>query len=320
MWVSLGSQHLLEREMSSIPTLESLGFRPRRSIYRALWAPIYLEPMVGSGERLCIGVVAADEGAAIVRKVDGLDRLACLYGVEANAFIYASQVALSSTEQKVQEGIRSLVTWRGAMDGLIVGDVRDGAGESLEDVAATGLMQCASLLLRRQIDVESTAANVVPYSPAEATLKRLESLVRDEVAAQRPALISLFWQQYRISKNARATRIGFMGQRLAANFGMLIPGRIGPLVDHAKAKLWDLTQLKQAGIGSDLLPRTENMAFELLLHRVSEQDPQYSTRQLAQVAAAVLELEEEADKASIRCRPMYSTKDIADFLLKAEAA
>lgn len=304
--------------MNSFPTLESLGFPARRSSHRAFWAPIYLEPMVGSGERLCIGVVAGDNDTTIVLGVQNLERLACLYGEEANAFIFASQVALQSTEGKVRkEGIRSLAGWLGAMDGLAFGEIRAGAGTSLEDVAKTGLMQCASLLLQaNNIGFED---NVVPFAHAETSLRRLENLVRDYVAARRPELMGSFGQLYRVSDKARPTRIGFIGTKLAANFGLLVPGRIGPLVDQAKAKLWDLTQLK-SGSMLDMFTTVGDMEFELLLHRVSPQDPQYSDRQLFQVAAAVLELEEEADKASIRCRPMYSTLEIADFLLAKEAA
>jgi phage-related protein len=305
--------------MNSFPTLDSLGFHARRSNHRAWWTPIYLETIVGSGERLCIGVAAADEEAAVVRGVDGLERLACVYGNEANVFIYASEVALASTERRLKEGIHSLPTWEGAMDGLMFGEVRTGAGESLEDVARTALLQCASLLLQVPEKAEDKVSNVVRFAATEKTLRRLENLVRDTVAAIRPDLSSLFGQLYRASDKARPTRIGFVGRRLTANFGMLVPGRIEPLVNQAKARLWDLTQLK-SGAMADLFPQTDNMQFELLLHRVGEHDPQYTERQLRQIASAVLELEEEADKASIRCRPMYSTAAIADFLLAQEAA
>lgn len=305
--------------MSSFPTLEALGFHARRSNHRAFWAPIYLETIVGSGERLCIGVAAADDKSTIVRGAEGLERLACVYGEEANVFIYASQVALDATERRLREGIHSLPEWRGAMDGLMFGEVRAGAGESLDDVARTALIQCASLLQRPREKAEDSAGNVVPFAGADTTLRRLENLVRDTVSAVRPDLASSFGRLYRASDKARPTRIGFVGERFTANLGVLVPGRIEPLVNQAKARLWDLTQLK-SGAMADLFPQADNMQFELLLHRVSEQDPQYTNRQLAQIAAAVLELEEEADKASIRCRPMYSAAAIADLLLAQEAA
>jgi hypothetical protein len=303
--------------MESFPTLESLGFPARRSNHCATWVPIYLEPMVGSGERLCIGIVAADTNQAIVLGTQGLERLACVYGEEAEAFVFASHIALRSTQTKVnKDGIRSLAGWRGGMEGLVFGAVRAGAGESLEDVAQTGLMQSASLLQTNQIDLSETGELI---ARAEPTSRRLETLIRDSVTAQRKDLYAAFGKLYQTSENTRPTRIGFVGRRLAANFSLLVPGRIAPLVDLAKAKLWDLSQLK-SGAMADMFPQAEGMEFELLLHRVSPQDPQYNKRQITQVMAAVRTLEEEADKASIRCRPMYSTSEIAEFLLLREAA
>ena len=36
---------------------EQIQFPKRRSTHKASWVPVYIEPVVGSGERLCIGVV-----------------------------------------------------------------------------------------------------------------------------------------------------------------------------------------------------------------------------------------------------------------------
>ena len=304
--------------MDSFPTLEALGFPARRSNHRGKWRAIYLEPMVGSGERLCIGVVAADAERAVVAGVEELERLACIYGDAAEAFIFASQIGLRSIEDRVsQEGIDSLTDWSGGLDGLTCGKVQLGAGESLEDIAHTGLMQCASLQLRAQRQ-RREGDNAV-HSLAEQTSRRLEFLIRESAVGQHPGLESSFGKLFRIADNARPTRIGFIGKKIVANFSILVPGRIGSLVDVAKAKLWDLQTLKSDG-KVDLFPRGDAVDFELLLHRVSPGDPLYSDRQLANVESAVLELEAEADKAKIRCRPMYSPLEIANFLVRKEAA
>lgn len=54
---------------------------------------------------------------------------------------------IRSTEQTAKKGVRSLATWRGVMDVLTVGSVRDGAGVSIEDIAETGLIHVSVPLL-----------------------------------------------------------------------------------------------------------------------------------------------------------------------------
>lgn len=306
--------------MDTFPTLETLGFSARRSNHRGKWRAIYLEPMVGSGERLCIGVVAQDTDRAILAGVEQLSRLACVYGEAAQAFIYASQVALQSVEKRVcRDGLESLSDWTGCMDGLKFGKMQLGAGESLEDIAHTGLMQCASLHLRTQREEEGEDDVVASQGATDHTSRRLERLVRDYAVGKQPGLEANFGKLFSVAENARPTRIGFIGTRIAANFSIVVPGRISPLVGVAKAKLWDLSTLKSNG-NDDLFSSAGHMEYELLLQSVSFDSPLYSERQLAQVESALLALREEADKANIRCRTMYSPEEIANFLLIKEAA
>lgn len=302
--------------MQTFPSLESLGFAPRRSNHYASWLPLYLEPMVGSGERLCIGVVVADQETAHVCAVPSLERLICIYGQEASAFLLAGQLAIESVQKRVQKhGFQSLAEWKCPVEGLILGPSHLGAGENLKDVARTALMQCASLAAR----VSEEEDTVDSATRADRSMGRLEALVKDSVTAKCPELAKYFCATFHVSQNARATKIGYSGTKLVANFGLLLPGRLSPLVTTAKARLWDLEQLK-SGVLSQLILDRNTREFELLLHRPRKDDPQYSDRQISSLEAACLELEEAADKAEIRCRPMYSPEEIANFVLTKEAA
>lgn len=292
-----------------------MAFHPRRSQCQATWAPLFIEPVVGSGERLCIGVAVANQNEFLVVPVAALDRLACLYGQEAGAILFASELATKTlTEHLARGGPASLADWLPPVEGIFMGQPRPGAGESISDVARTALMQSASLV-EKLADEEETAES---SERAGLSSNRLEKLVREEVMTKRPDFRELFGRRFRVAENARATRIGFTGNRLVANFGLLVPGQLSGLVSVAKAKLWDLGQLRNGALNS-LLP-DHGHEFELLLHRIKREDPQYSDRQVASVEEAVNELEEEADKVSIRCRPLTSPGEIAAHLLEREAA
>ena len=56
-----------------------MKFPELRTYVRGNWMPIQIEPILGSGERLTIGVIAYDEKEAIVLLAPGLKRLECLY-------------------------------------------------------------------------------------------------------------------------------------------------------------------------------------------------------------------------------------------------
>ncbi len=296
--------------------IESIQFPERRSTRKASWVPVYIEPVVGSGERLCIGVVVADATERLIVAVPALDRLACIYGDAAATLSHSAAFALATLSQRLsKEGAQSLNSLRSPVEGIFIGPVRLGAGESLEDIARTSLMQSASLV-EKAVDEEDS---VEAAERTALSTRRLERLVQETVVQVRPDLIGAFNKAFRITREARAMRVGFVGHRLAANFGLLVPGPLATLVNNAKAKLWDLEQLR-TGTEAGIFQQRNGMSFELLVHRARKDDPQYSDRQLKSVDAAVVELEEEADKVSIRCRAMTSPNQMADFLLEREAA
>jgi hypothetical protein len=272
--------------------------------------------VVGSGERLCIGVIVADSREHLVVAVPALERLACIYGDAAAALSHSAAFALTTLRRSLAtDGTAALTSLRVPVDGVFIGPVRTGAGESLEEIARTCLIQSASLVERAVDEEDSVAA---AESGALST-RRLERLVQETVVGTRPDLAKAFNRSFQITTAARPMRVGFVGRRLAANFGLIVPGPLATLVNNAKAKLWDLEQLR-AGSQTGIFQANVGMGFELLLHRARKDDPQYSDRQLKSVDAAVVELEEEADKVSIRCRAMTSPGQMADFLLQQEAA
>lgn len=296
--------------------IEQIRFPERRSNRRALWSPVYIEPVVGSGERLCVGVVVAGETEHLVVPVPALERLSCLYGDAATSLSHGAALALHALgNQMAREGEKAINALRVPVDGIFFGPVRRGAGESLADVARTALLQSASLV-EKAIEEEET-----PEVVERTTLstRRLEQLVQDVVVNARPDLARAFRKTFQVTPEARPMRLGFVGQKLAANFGLLVPGPLSTLVNNAKAKLWDLEQLR-TGTNAGMFASNSHMTFELLVHRVEQDAPQYSTQQLKAVDAAVLELETEADKVDIRCRAMFSPRQIADSLLLREAA
>jgi len=270
--------------------------------------------MMGSGEKICIGIAVANSDEYLVTPVVALKRLSSVYGKEADALVFAANLALEHFRNHLtgsgQAGIRD---WKPPLDGIILGSPRIGAGMSIDEIARTGLMACASLVEKVSDDEEAIQV-------AEGvTTNRLEQLVKQRVIALNPGLEKSFNIKRQLKENVRASEIGFVGKKLAANFGILVPTSLSLHVNIAKAKLWDLAQLRE-DLSKDALFNAGLERFEMLLHRVKYDAPEYSERQVKNVQFAVNELEDEADKMEIRCRDLTSPDEIADQIIHAEAA
>lgn len=108
--------------------------------------PIYLEPVVGSGERLTIGVAVAANGERLVAPSGVLERLAPLLGERYSDLAYVADLALRNLDSALRTlGPGRLESWAPPLDGVYVGPIRPGSGESLEHIARSAFELCAGL-------------------------------------------------------------------------------------------------------------------------------------------------------------------------------
>src|SRR2546426_12825984 len=104
---------------------EQIRFPQRRSNRKALWLPVYIEPVVGSGERLCIGVVVADAREHLVVPVPALERLACIYGDAAAALSHGAALTMTALGQRLSiDGAGLLTSLRAPLEGVFIGPIR----------------------------------------------------------------------------------------------------------------------------------------------------------------------------------------------------
>lgn len=302
--------------MSNLISLNtSLSFPLRNENVRAEWMPIYIEPMVGSGERICVGVATANDIGFLVVPVVALNRLECVYGKDAEAILLAADFVVNNLQGALtKNGAAALHDWKPPMEGVYSGRIVRGAGASLEEIARTGLTMCASL-----VECLADADEEANSTANRMNGNRLEQLVKEKVLSVRPRLEPRFGRQYKRGENVRSVTIGFVGDVIAANFGVLVPQCLSGNVNNIKAKLWDLAQLRQ-DFALPSLVASKVTLFEMLVYRPSSEMPEYSNRQLKGINEAVNELEAEADKQEIRFRPFTGHDAIAEVLLEAEAA
>jgi len=293
----------------------SIKFPPRNDSVRGKWSAIYIEPMVGSGENICIAVAVVNQSGYLVVPVIALNRLECLYGKDAEAISSAADIVVNDLRTCIAKvGVDSLNVWEPPMDGVRLGAVREGAGESIEAIARTALMMSSSLVERLcEADEDFSASN------ERISGNRLEELIKERAIELIPNMVNMFGKQIRSAQNVRPVTIGFVGNVIAANFGVLTPQYLSANVKDIKSKLWDLANLREELMSESLMPASINR-YEMLFYRPTDDAPEYSTRQITTLSEAVNELEAEADKRDIRCRENFKYESIVETLIEAEAA
>lgn len=296
-------------------------FPIRQATHEGHWLPLYLEPLPGSGERICVGVIASDGSSIEMAEVPELHRLQAVYGPATSSVTFAARLTmLEAASLAKSEGLEGLKALQSRIEGLHVGDeIRRGAGRNLTDLAAIALQQASSFASLKSTG--STASEV----PSRGRASPLVAAVKSSVLLVRPAMRDHFQRTYKFDEHIRPTVYGFVGRKLIANFATL-GGSRGVLtvqVDNAKARLWDLKHLRDGVLRDALAVPMADQAFELLVCPPVHKGVKPKAREAAssdEVAEAGELLEREADRFDLRCRRLASVSDVANQIVQREAA
>jgi hypothetical protein len=299
---------------------KSVLFPDRDRFKKVEVVAVYIEPRVDSGERTCVGVVALQEGAVKYAEVTNLKRLRCLYGAAHTGLVYAGQLALKSLSEHILRcGFEAaLQSWTAPAQGLFLGKPISTASSSLDDALQVSLSQFSSLYTEPQ-ESDTDEPTEDDVRTASATGWRLERLVKETTVLLRPDFATRFGQKRRIKESARPMRLGFVGEKIVANFGLLTHKSLSAMVNNSKAKLWDLAQARGGTQAGWFDTGASSARFELFVQRSTVDDFLYTLKQKADIAEALEELETEADKLEVRCRSVDSPVEIARELVAAEA-
>lgn len=297
--------------------VEQLVFPSRRRQVTAAWEALYFEPMIGSGERICVAILAVSEADFALVPVVGVERLNCLYGKEGLDFI---QLLLRQTFDNINQTFESSenrrrfvnsedesFALRFSFDGIFSGPRRHSSANSINEVAKNGLMLCASLTERLADTSEETADAM--------TRKKLENNVRQVVTNDYPLWSHKFGIKRTLEANSRPVTFGFVGAHVAADFGYLDPTHLAPTVHYAKSNLLELSSLKR--IAGELYSEKREH-YQILLFVPRHDDPRYTDRQIESVQSALRTLTIEAEGHGLELFANDEIKQMANHLIHTE--
>ena len=276
---------------------------------RAEWAPVYIEPMLGSGERITALIVARmDNGSSLVELSLRAKVLTCMYGDQGAKILGVAKFLKDSLDEHLAIG-RQLSEWIPPAANCYVGVIRIALGGQLEDVVRRAARLTASTSGADLIEVEGD--EIVAAAPeVDQWMQTIRGIVTDKSRH----LGEYFNQEVSIRPGAMPTRIGYLGERIAANFDALVPGNnLSNKRNRSKARLVDL-QILQDQV--DLIKRS---SYELMLWVPARSAPNYSEKAIASAYAALLELEEFGDKHHLRVVGLTDPQAAADRILTMES-
>ena len=282
---------------------------------RVQWLPIYLEPIIGSGERITACVVAiAENGDFIVEKSISRRVAKCVLSKHGVALDKLASECAHSLLSFLGSG-KPITEWKPNFEGVFVGANKLILSPSLHKAAQAGL-RASAFLSEAETAEEETDSGEKLTSGAE----RWIDLVRDAVYIKSAILADQFRRRVRLETEARETLFDFVGTKCASNLSRLIPDqKLASRVREAKSKLLDLETLRDYSARENLFGSALS-TFQLVVYRPSDHDPSFTERDIDNSREAVAELLAHAKSQSLNIRPASSANEAAEHILEAEAA
>lgn len=296
-----------------------------RSKVDAKWAPLLIQPIEGSYERLVFGVAVVSSDGFHLEVANRLDRLKCLYADQSKIVISVIEWTVESLRADLaKRSIEALAKPNFPFSGVNIGELRNGEGESLKQIACSWMVSLSSLYTdeySEEFELELVERFVEDARPRSGGGDRLPILIKDYIKEKRAGLVPFFSEDVRLERKRRSARRGaevnidFAGSKLVANFGTLQANGVSASSGRIKSRLWELKVNRDAD-----WDRGQDRYHEMLIQIPPKNDPQFSAKQMRNVADALETLEEQADQEEIRIRSMTSVEQIGDHLLELEAA
>lgn len=208
---------------------------PKMPDVMAKWAPIYMEPIMESGEKITIGIVAVPQNGedAVVMPVLNHSQVTCAFGDGGLDLLDSAQLCLDTLEEHLHEH-QTLEAWTPPLFGVSVGVERLGAANSIEELVRMAMRSSASF--------SANQLKGVTFSDQFREWDSWEKQIEDVVTRRAPQLRHNFNQSFSVIEGISDTRFDYLGSNYIANFGKVAHHTS---VSYAKAKLLNLLSLAE---------------------------------------------------------------------------
>ena len=283
---------------------------PEPPTYKGSWQSIYIEPIIGSGERIAIAAVAFGENNEfnIIQSIQS-ELLECLYGSQASSMQNMIDWLIESATSEIKNNNRSLAKWTPPFEGVKIGQLFEAADEDIQGILRQAI-RFTSSLSALALDSEREENDEYPRRRTE----QWASSISEEARSINPRLSRFFKQKIKVNQSNLLTTYGFVTEKYVSNFGLLIPIRLPISLNGIKAKLFDLESLKKSNI---VLIKPEK--YEILIGVPSFQDPTLTSKSVQKLKETIEMVTELARTENIGVFKAESAKQAAEHLQEMAA-
>ncbi|MGB3610676.1 MAG: hypothetical protein WA987_09915 [Cellvibrio sp.] len=282
-------------------TLDALF--PAVPSYRGRWRTIYLEPIIGSGERIAIAIVAIGSDRRLkVAQAIRVELLDCLYGVQAGNIQSMIDWIISSLHNSYKSK-GNLDNWNPPFGGVSCSAFAEAADHDIDGIIKQAVRFTASLS-NIAMDAEREEEEEQPKRYTEQWAKS----ICEEIRESNPLLVTYFGKRVQLSESKILTSYGFLKDSYVANFGLLLPTRLSSSLNMIKAKIFDLESLKK----SSLLIKPQS--YEIIVGSPAYTDPTLTDKIVGKLRDTTSMIEELAHTEGIKLFRAESAKIAADHI------
>jgi len=276
--------------------------------FSARFQPIYFEPIVGSGERFTIGILAQTEnGEGNVLQTISDKTMQCMYGDMALQIMGLVALVLESAKVHLQSQ-SMLELWQPPISGVTRGDIQNTYSNKGIDGVLFQAIAAYSSLYRGKITADALNefnGKDIQSDEAEQSSAHLLQTVK---ACISDPVYSKNWQR-EASINGSHVRIDYLGAKYNANLANFDVKTVKNAFNVAKVKLFDLEVLRenrQHGVFDS------NQGFELLIALKDNAPPEAEDRYQM--------IERLADSIKLRVIKKPTPQELATRIMEQEAA
>lgn len=269
------------------------------------WCAIYWEPVMLTGERICVGFLTHWAGHAKAELTVRPDLLVTLFGgagIKAQALLERAFKLM----QAQADAVSNIGDIRMPISGIYVGGLETSHVNSYAELLQIAKLMSSSLSTLAEPDAElpdTTDARGEQALPA----KQFATRVRDLVLTRNSNLAGYFNKEAYLLGKRRATRFGFLSDGLAAHFGLLQPTNVRNSARMARGLIAELS----------IAQRASGRAALLVLGFPSLESPTLTDKERSAIEDYTEELGLEAHEFNVRFSAADTDVDACDALMSA---
>lgn len=225
---------------------------PTLPAHTGQWRAIYWEPVMQTGERICVGFLTQwDQQARAVLTLRP-DLLATLFGASGQKVQMLLNRGFRLMNAQLGSG-RTLTEVTPPMSGLFFGEAEVCHINAYVELLQIAKLMSSSLSTLAEPDNPDTADAVDDRPEQAQPARQFVTRVRDLAVKRDAKLASCFNKDVALKSNRRLTRFGFMSDSLVVHFGLLQPSNIRNSVRMTRGLITELTLAERASGRHSLL-------------------------------------------------------------------